>query len=461
MAQFRIGDIIADDNSPMFEAALAHAYSAHVRPMCLCHGEPGIPMYVAFANAHHWIKRMPNSGKTHAARCSSWEMPEVFSGLSDLYHTAVTYEEDTIKLRLDFALFRKGAAPPPGSTALDKPSAKTDGKKFTLRSFLHYLWDEAGLTKWDTSSPRRNWSYVHDHLTEAAMDKSVKKSPLLDFLFVPRPWTRETADEAERLRLARFANASSGDQKAPHKLQVLIGEVKDIKEAMGGDYVVSFYHLPTVMFMMDKSLYKKLHDRSGFEREWKTYQALILKRRSLIMAATFSVAAGGAPILDEALWMCTTGDYIPIESVYDDSLIQDLQKEHRAFAKVMRGDRPRGMIMPGMLLTDHGPDPVAMYVVDPDAKASLHDVQETAQAAPYKSWIWDMRANGGHSPSGPVFPARLPAGPPAAGPLNTAVAAAVEKVASAVAVAEATTVRASDLLPGQPVRDQHAAPRIG
>lgn len=399
MAQYRIGSECYQQGSQDLDAGLARAYASKSRPQCLCHGEPGLPMYIAFVNGRYWLKRMPKTGRVHATGCPSWEMPEVFSGLKDLEKTGFTYEEDRVKLKLDFALSRRGAAgaPPAATSEEDKATVKGEGRRFTLRSLVHYLWDEAGLTQWDSSSRKRNWAYVSDVLLEAASNKTVKQNGLLDFLYIPPAWTREKAQELESSRLARFAAAENGDPKGSHKLLLLIGDLKEIRTD-GQEPVAVITHVPTVTFLMDQKLDDRL--RRLFGKELNLFKSCGTRVRHCILAATFYVATGGAPVIDEACLMLTTEDWIPIESAYEGNLIDDLVQDHRSFLRVLRYNRPRKAIMPTVLLTDHDDEPIAMYVAGSPAPPTT-EVEKAAKEASTEAWIWDLSPE---EPKRPPFP---------------------------------------------------------
>ena len=111
MARYSIGQATVSPDQPDFEQMLQSAYNSKLRPNCLCVGASGVPMYISQINGRFWLKRMPDTGRQHATGCASWEMPEEFSGRSDLYGSGFTYEENEVKLRLNFPLSRRAASP--------------------------------------------------------------------------------------------------------------------------------------------------------------------------------------------------------------------------------------------------------------------------------------------------------------------------------------------------------------
>jgi hypothetical protein len=118
--------------------------------MCLVEG---VEMYVARLMSSHGgyiVKRMPDTGSYHAPDCPSYEPPAEFSGLGQVLGSAITEDPTTgeTTLKLDFPLIKmpgRSQMPPSGS---DRDSVASDGIKLTLRGLLHFLWDEAELTRW-------------------------------------------------------------------------------------------------------------------------------------------------------------------------------------------------------------------------------------------------------------------------------------------------------------------------
>jgi len=68
----------------------------------------------------------------------------------------------------------------------------SQGQRLTLRSLLHYLWDQAELTHWKPGFVgRRSWTTVRRHLLRAAEYKVVRGHPLLASLYIPETFSVE------------------------------------------------------------------------------------------------------------------------------------------------------------------------------------------------------------------------------------------------------------------------------
>jgi hypothetical protein len=265
---------------------------------------------------------------------------------------------------------------------------------------LHYLWDEAGLTKWPGKSTKRNWAFVNESLTIAADGKTVKQGDLQHYLYLPEPWIKEHREEIAGRRRERFAATSGSDGKNAHQLLLLIAEVKEIKQA-GIGFSTVLFHLPDCSFIMDQKLHERLLRHFGREvRMWTGKSP-----GHIMIAATFSVSPEGSPQFEEVSLMFVSEEWIPYENVYELALIQKLVADKRSFLRLLRYNRPSDAPMPAFLLTDHGNEPVALYVIDAEFSLDDRQVEAAASASKYEYWVWSSRT---HAGAVPTLPAPLP-----------------------------------------------------
>ena len=180
-------------NTSHGQMVLSAAYRAAQRPLCLCSGPPGIPVYVATNGPSYHLRRMPASAASHTMECDHFEPPCDVTGLGAVNGTAIMTEDagESYKLALGFSLGKsQGRALPPHSD--DAGSAQTveaKPKKLSIRALLDHLWHSARLTHWSPAmTGRRNWPVVKHALSQAATSSEVRGSPLLDRLFIPEPW---------------------------------------------------------------------------------------------------------------------------------------------------------------------------------------------------------------------------------------------------------------------------------
>jgi hypothetical protein len=213
--------------------ALATAHAKRRRPKCLCLMQ-GIEMYVARLGEGFIVKRMPGTGSRHAPDCPSYEPPPESSGLGQVLGTAIKEDPATgeTALRLGFSMSKLGGRttmPAPGSPS---DSVDSDGSKLSLRGLLHYLWDQAELTRWQPGfAGKRNWGTVRKHLLLAAENKVARGEALRCRLYIPKPFSIEQRDALNARRVAQWSHAVATPGKPQH-LMLLIGGERDRARAL-------------------------------------------------------------------------------------------------------------------------------------------------------------------------------------------------------------------------------------
>ena len=267
-AAYLIGGQRFEAGTPRLAEAVAEAHAARQRPRCLCLAE-GVEMYVArLAGAHdgYVVKRMPGTGSQHAPDCPCYEPPPEATGLGQVLGSAISEDPATgeTTLKLDFPLSKiagRSAAPAAGG---DSDSVASGGTRLSLRALLHYLWDQAELTRWHPGfAGKRNWGTVRSHLLRAAEHKIARGDALRGRLYVPEMFSVEERDAINARRLAQWQHAVAAPGR-PQQLMLLIGEVKEIVPARYG-YRCVIKHVPDQAFAIDEPLYRRLGRRFDAE----------------------------------------------------------------------------------------------------------------------------------------------------------------------------------------------------
>jgi Protein of unknown function (DUF1173) len=341
--------------------AVARAHAAHRRPRCLCLGGTdgrGIEMYVARLGDGFIVKRMPNTGCHHAPACPSYEPPAESSGLGQVLGSAITEDPTTgeTTLKLDFPLTQiagRSAQPTAGG---DGDSVTSSGTKLSLRGLLHYLWDQAELTRWQAGfAGKRTWGTVRKHLLHAAENKIARGDPLRKRLFIPEVFSVEQRDAIHARRMAQWSKAIAAPGK-PQPLMLLIAEVKEIVPARYGFKAV-VKHLPDQAFALDEALYRRLGRRFATELAlWGASEDL-----HMVVIATFNVAPSGIPTIMELSLMPVTRCWLPVEDGFEKQLIERLVGKGRSFIKGLRYNLEVGSPLASATLTDcEGPAPLLL-----------------------------------------------------------------------------------------------------
>lgn len=374
-------------DAPGFAEAIEDAHAARRRPRCLCAPE-GVEMYVARLTGPHRgyiVKRMPDTGYRHAPDCQSYEPPADVSGLGQLLGTAINEDPTTgqTSLRLGFTLTKMPGRSQTPLAGEESESVATDGTKLSLRGLLHYLWDQAELTKWHPGfAGKRTWGTVRRHLLQAAEHKLARGAALRARLYVPEPFSIDKRDEINARRLAQWHNAMAAPGK-PQQLMLLICEVKEIVPARYGFKAV-VKHVPEQTFSLDEKLYRNLGRRFKSELTlWDADQEI-----HMVMVATFGVSGSGVPTVQELCLMPVTRQWLPVENEFEKQLVDRLISERRCFVKTLHYNLGRRNGIANALLIDT-PSPVELYVVAQSHDCSSADpATENESASATQRWVW-------------------------------------------------------------------------
>lgn len=406
---YDIGGVRWPKDSPGFQAALAQAHTRHLRPRCLCRPDTdALEMYVARRLNDFHLKRIPHTGGLHAPTCASFEPVTEGAGIGPLRGTAIVENPLTgqTQLALGFALCRRPVHPAsdavPDGASCASVRANTRRPRLSLRALLHYLWDEAELTRWQPGfAGRRCWATVRSHLLLAAENKCAPGASLRERLYIPEMFSVARRDALQRRRQDQWAallgNPVAG---AGQRLMLLVAEVKDVLPTRNVCQV-RFKHLPDVLF----SVSQPVLDRLLAQHE----HALTLWRADaslhLLMMSTFGLDAQSHPRIEEPTLMLTTGQWLPVEDAAECQLIATLVQHQRRFIKALRYGLPvQESASVCATLIDGGADPVPLCISHrhgPSAPFSLDDKPATRPRP--SSWRWYPAAG-----AMPPLPGRRP-----------------------------------------------------
>ena len=383
------------DDARLFDA-LETAHGERGRPLCLCMAG-GVQMYVARLGPVFILKRMPGTGSLHAPDCTSYEPPAELSGLGQVIGTAITEdpERGTTSLKLGFAMSKRGAKSNASRRDNADDSVVNDGSTLTLRGLLHYLWDQAELTRWQPAfAGRRTWATVRRLLLIAAEGKIARGRALLDRLYVPEVFNVRRREEIAARQTAWWTRDLQAG-KRDRQLMVMVGEVKEIARARFGSSAL-VKHVPDQAFTLSDEIYGDTGRR--FERELSLWGAS--GNLHMIMIATFGVNGVGVPTIEELSLMPVNAQWIPVEDVYDLQLVDRLLRAERRFVKCLRYDVAANLVLPTALLLDTPDSPGLLCVVRPGIDPPQIDTADTS--AP-RAWMWHIAQS-----EMPAFPSAGP-----------------------------------------------------
>ncbi len=371
-----------DIGARAFADAVAEAHAAHQRPRCMCLVE-GVEMYVARLGVGYIVKRMPDTGSHHAPDCPSYEPPAEFSGLGQVLGSAIIEDPATgeTTLKLDFPLTKmpgRSTIPPAGG---EGDCAASTGTKLSLRGLLHYLWDQAELTRWHPCfAGKRTWATVRRHLLRAAQHKLARGDTLRARLYVPEPFSIEERGAINARRLAQWQSAVPSPGNA-QQLMLLICEVKEIVPARYA-FKVIVKHMPDQAFAIDEQLYRRLGRR--FEAEMALWGAN--DDIHMVTIATFGVSSAGVPAIQELCLMPVTRHWLPVEDGFEKQLIERLVADGRSFVKGLRYQLSRARRLANATLTDCDGPAKALFIVPADSDPLLDGLDADVKSNAH--WVW-------------------------------------------------------------------------
>lgn len=319
-------------------------------------------MYVARLGETFIVKRMPNTGSHHQPDCPSYEPPADLSGLGQVLGSAIMEDPATglISLRLAFPMSKTGGRSASPGVNNETASVVSDGTRLTLRGLLHYLWDQAELTRWQPGfTGKRSWATVRRHLLQAAENKVSRGEALRERLYVPEVFSVERRDDINSRRIAQW-NRSCPQRGPARDLILLIAEVKEVVRARYG-FKAIIKHVPDQAFALDAVLYRRMakHFEGGLTL-WGASDAV-----HMVLAATFDINDAGVPTLEELSLMPTSKEWIPVEDGFELSLVDALVVGCRRFTKALRYNVPADTGTASVVLLDTTDGPRPLYIRHP------------------------------------------------------------------------------------------------
>ena len=386
MSQYAFGDYILDRSDTMFDEHLMKAYQSKVRPLCLCR-QPGIPMYIAKTSDHGYIlKRMPNSGQNHHPDCESYELPGELSGRGDVQNKAISEDQDTglTNIKLDFSLSKLSVSRSvsPGDSK-ESTSAKANPSKLTIRSLLHFLYEDASLNKWSPKMEgKRSWHVIRKYLLQAAQGKVTRKLPLIESLLIPEPFFVDKKDEIVARRRLFLSKLQKQGNKQP--MGILVGEVKAIEKARFGHKIL-IKHMPDTPLYLSDDVYKKMNKNFSVELSFFHENESI----HLLTICTFVLSAAGSPQIDTISFMTVDQRWLPFDNIDELDLIDRLCSKKHHFIKGLRYNLSANDVIASLLITDN--EPTAVYLVPAGAHENYYnDLNNVIEKSDLKSKVIDI-----------------------------------------------------------------------
>lgn len=388
---YLFGDQALNSQDPGFQLALKDAHARSLRPLCCC-VSGGLPMYTAHAFGRYLLKRMPGTGDQHSRACGSFETPPDNSGLGELIAGgAITENPDdgTTLLKLDFRLTSRGGTPQKLAKGAEQTSARTDGKKLTLRGLLHVLWLESKISYWAPGfAGKRHRGLIRWLLHTNAEPMMISQGPLLEALYIP-PVFSVTEKAAQRTDRIRFFSSTRGDKESPKQLKMLLGEVKSFDQ-LRNSHVLSILDMPDAPLVLPDDLHRRmLKNFEGVLGLWEANPT-----GHLIALCTVGLGSSGRYMVDELTLMMVDSHWLPYSTTEEMELLERLISEMRTFSKPLLCNRPKDTPIAGATLHDTGDELRELYLLFPENDITRDVLEkyivEMGGRSVEDTWIWEV-----------------------------------------------------------------------
>ena len=372
---------------PALQDALARVYDGPERPRCMCQ-RGGIEMYVA-KHRLYVVKRMPDTGHQHHARCASYEPELGQSGLGELIgESIIEHSPESVELRVAFPLARVPGRAFVRRAAQEPAEINAARHRMSLRAVMHFLFQRAGFNRWyPAMEGKRTQGVIHRYLMEAAEGIRTKGVTLSERLYIPEQFHEQRRTEIAERRRSKLAVLQSPEDDVQFKMALVIGEYKG-EEASPLGRKVWLKHMPDAPLFIDAKAWERIERAYGDlldsrDADTKTKQRVVIC--ALIYAKREHIYQ-----IDTASFMLTSEHWIPIEGTHEVDLIEALTQQRRRFVKPLRYDARSAASFPNVLLLDTGTKPAPLHIVSASLGPQDRAAKEKAlKALGDTAWVWN------------------------------------------------------------------------
>ena len=210
---------------------------------------------------------------------------------------------------------------------------------------------------------------------------------MVDRLFVPEPFRADDKTGIEQRRAMALTELYPPAPGA-RRLMLLVGEIKEFGEARSGRKVV-IKHMPGFPLFLEDRAWTSLQRR--FSAQLELWQANEVSHLMAIM--TIGATGSGLTMINEIALMTVTAEWLPVESVYEERVLEKLTKLRRKSVKGLRFNLSSSQPVAIATLLEAEPVPVALYLVPPEAGDQFESVLSDMIAArcDLDAWIWRIK----------------------------------------------------------------------
>lgn len=397
------------------QASLKAARQQFGHALCECQSPP-LPLVIRERGSRLFLACWPGHAQQHALNCPFYS--ETVNATSLYAPGAFAGDGVTTELRLHHPLHgprveRPKAAPARAPTRERESSARAP-EALHLWGVLHHLWETAGMNRWGHGWSR-DWGMLRHHIRRAAQSTMVDGRPLLESLYLPAVWQRRREEQIEQ-QWRDFTDPLFRHNRSTEHVAtgIVIGVVRRFESTPHG-YAFWLRQSPQVFFV-DKAVAERMasYSRRGWAALGQMGHAKVTQSDPPTVVAALRIQASAKQRLlaVEAALMRVSRHFVPVDSSFEEQLVESLVADGRSFVKPLHYDL-HGAALPDVVLADATREDgtcgrVAMHVygstIQPAQQARLERGDRTrASAAGLAFWKWDAGAQTVIPPLPPLF----------------------------------------------------------
>lgn len=338
-----------------FGTRLARARSEHGNAWCLCCEQPLKLVIRRSSTGRYHVAGWPGDGTLHASKCAFHKLDASLTGRSGYTATAIAETDDGTSIRLAAALRQRV------DRALVRPKEKLAGQPAAasrravgLLGMLHFLWEQAHLTRWSPGETR-DWTECHHRLRREIAECRTQDGKLGDLLYLVPPF-RHDAAERNAARFQLFTQRLGRRAEGTIRRGLVLGEIRQLEATTYGQRI-GIAHLRGHLYISDQLAARAAHSyRAAFA------STAAAGRRVGLFVVEPSKSGTYLNVCDLAI-MLTSKAYLPVDSSHEITMADALTAARRLFVKPLRYDSADAVLPDFVLLDTVPPTYVEVYGV--------------------------------------------------------------------------------------------------
>lgn len=399
----------------LHQALLQAARQQFGHALCECQSPP-LPLVIRERGNRLFLACWPGHAQQHALNCPFYS--ETVNASTLYAQGAIVGNGVTTELRLRHPLhgprIDRAHVEAHQRSAGDRTGGPPAPDALHLWGVLHHLWEAAGMNRWGHGWSR-DWGMLRHHVRRAAQSTIVEGRPLLESLYLPPVWLRSKETEIEQqwrdFTAPLFRHHRSSDRVATG---IVIGIVRRFESTPHG-YAFWLRQSPQVFFV-DRAVAERMasYSRRGWAALGQMGHANTGRNDPTTVVAALRIQSSAKQrlVAVEAALMRVSRHYVPVDSSYEEQLVENLVANGRSFVKPLHYDL-HGAALPDVVLADalrgdSSRGRVAMHVygstIQPAQQARLERTdRERADVAGLDFWKWNVAEQKTVPPFPPMY----------------------------------------------------------